>query len=105
MTTPVFIQGDTAPDLTATIRDENDATQKADLTGSSVTFRMRKPDDRKYTVNQPADIVDPANGGVSYSWAVNDLAVPGSYEVTWHIVFPDGKRQTTLPQTIEVQRE
>ncbi len=102
----VFIQGDTAPDLTATIHKADDDTKPADLTAATVSFRMRKPDDRRYTVNQPAAIVgDPLAGKVSYTWSANDLAVPGTYEVTWHITFPDGKEQTTLKQTIEVQRE
>ena len=101
----VFIQGDTAPDLTATIHKADDATIPADLTAATVSFRMRKPDDRRYTVNQPAAIVDAPTGRVSYTWSANDLAVPGTYEVTWHITFPDGKEQTTLKQTIEVQRE
>lgn len=106
MTMPVFFTGDTGPDLTATIREEADPTRIADLTEATVNCQIRRADDRRYTVNQPAAVVGAGTDGkVSYSWAPNDLSVPGIYQVQWEITFLGGKIQTTLPQPIEVRRQ
>jgi hypothetical protein len=105
-TEATFVQGDTGPDLTAILHDEDDATSPIDLTGAAVRFQMRKENDKRFTVNQPATVLSAAAGEVSYSWAVNDLAVPGDYQVQWEIVFPDGKIQTqAVPSTITVRRQ
>jgi hypothetical protein len=49
-----FVQGDTAPDITAVIHEEDDETAVVDLTSASVRFQMRKVDDRRYRVNAAA---------------------------------------------------
>lgn len=106
MTDATFVQGDTAPDITATLHDEVDATIPLVLTGASARFQMRKENDKRFTVNQPCSIVDAVLGKVSYSWAVNDLAVPGDYQVQWEVTFPGGKIQTqAVPNTISVRRQ
>jgi hypothetical protein len=106
MAEETFVQGDTAPDITATIHALGNATQPADLTGgATVLFQMRKKDDRRFTINQPATVVDDEAGEVSYSWAANDLAVPGTYQVQWEVTYPDGKVQTTAIREIEVRRQ
>ena len=102
-----FVQGDTAPDLDAVLVYEGTSTP-IDLSpmGTSVRFQMRKSDDRRFTVNATATIVDGAAGKVSYSWAANDLATPGDYEVQWEVTFPDTRIQTTAAvQTIKVRRQ
>lgn len=102
----VFVQGNTSPAITATIHDEDDPTVPIDLTGATVRFQMRKPDDRLFTVDAIATVVNSAAGQVSYSWAITDLAVPGEYDTQWEITFPDGKVQTTAhPNRILVRRK
>jgi len=101
-----FVQGDTAPDITAIIHEEDDATALVDLTGASVKFQMRKADDRRYRVNAAATVTDAANGAVSYSWGPNDLAQHGTYIVQWEVTYPGGRVQTTSPEVeITVRRQ
>jgi len=100
-----LVSGDTAPDLTATLTFK-DTGDPVDLTDCDVRFQMRKPDDRRYTVNAVADLVDENAGTVSYSWGPNDLSVPGLYQAQWTITYPDGKIETTdPPHSIEVRRQ
>ena len=100
-----FVQGDTAPDIAAVIHEEDDPTQVVNLTNCSVRFQMRRQDDRRYQVNSGADILDAVNGRVSYSWAANDLSVPGTYVVQWEVTYLGGRVQTTSPEvTITVRR-
>ena len=101
-----FVQGDTAPDIAAVIHEEDDPTQVVNLTNCSVRFQMRRSDDRRYQVNSGADILDAVNGRVSYSWAANDLSVPGTYVVQWEVTYLGGRVQTTSPEvTITVRRQ
>ena len=102
-----FVQGDTAPDITAIIHEEDDPTSILDLGGASgVRFQMRKQDDRRYTVDGAATIIDAPNGRVSYSWGPNDLAVPGTYVVQWEVHYTGGRIQTTSPEvTVTVRRQ
>ena len=70
-------------------------------------FQMRKPDDKRYTVNAQAQILGaPTEGKVSYTWGANDLAVWGIYQIQWQVTFPDFKEITTKdPIYIEVRRQ
>lgn len=99
-----FVQGDTAPAITAQILHVNDATAQ-NLTGCTVKFQMRKADDRRFTVNTSATLGVLLEGRVSYAWANNDLATPGDYLVQWEITFGDARIQTTAPETITVRRQ
>ena len=92
-----FVQGDTAPDLTSQIHEEDDPTVPVDLTDAAVKFQMRKADDRRFTVNAAASITDAINGYVSYSWGPNDLATPGEYVIQWEVTYSGGRIQTTRP--------
>lgn len=101
-----FVQGDTAPDITSQIHLEDDPTSPVVLTGASVRFQMRKADDRRFTVNAAATVTDESTGLVRYSWAVNDLAVPGTYLAQWEVTYPGGRVQTTAPvETLTVRRQ
>lgn len=101
-----LVQGDTAPDLVAVIHEEDDADTPIDLTDATVSFQMRKPDDRRFTVNAGMFLEDAPNGRVRYEWGANDLAVPGDYQAQFEVTFLDGKIQTTkAPFTIEVRRQ
>lgn len=102
-----FVQGNTAPDITAVLHEQGDVESVIDLTGASIKFQMRKPDDQLFTVDADAEIVgNEVDGSVSYEWAATDLSVPGEYDVQWEITFPDGKVQTTaVPNRILVRRK
>jgi hypothetical protein len=102
-----FVQGDTAPDITAVIHEEDDSTAIIDLsTASGVRFQMKQPGDKRYTVNAAAEVLDALAGKVSYSWGPNDLAVPGTYNVQWEVTYLGGRIQTTAPEVqITVRRQ
>jgi hypothetical protein len=106
MSEALFVQGDRKPDMTAILHEEGNPSNIIDLTNCTVRFQMRKPDDKRYTVNMVAEIVDATGGSVRYQWATNDLSVPGEYHVQWEITLPDGKPWTTAnPRLITVRRQ
>lgn len=104
-----FVQGDTAPDITAIIHEEDDPSSILDLSPSEVSgvrFQMRRSDDRRYQVNGAASVIDGPAGKVSYSWGANDLSVPGTYIVQWEVTYLGGRVQTTSPEvTVTVRRQ
>lgn len=102
--TLTFVQGDTAPAITATISHDSTGSP-VDLAGSAVRFQMRKANDRRFTVNEVATLVDAPTGQVEYVWGPNDLAVPGDYQVQWEVTYPDARIQTTSTSTITVRRQ
>ena len=105
MSDQTFTQGDTAPPIRATLKNEDGSV--CDLTATdSIRFQMRKNEDKKHTVDQECDILHATNGRVSYDWGANDLSVPGEYIAQWEIHWSDGKIQTTFPRnTITVLRQ
>ncbi len=107
MTTPVLVQGDTRPTIIAYLHDADDVTKVADLTGNaSVLFQMRKWDDKVYTINAAADILDVPTAKVSYTFGANDLNVPGDYVIQWEVTYQDGGKQTTAtPVKVTVRRQ
>jgi hypothetical protein len=101
-----FVQGDTAPDITAIIHEEDDPSVIVDLAGATVRFQMRMLDDKRFQVNAAATVTSPGAGAVSYSWGPNDLARPGSFLVQWEVTYPGGRIQTTSPEVlITVRRQ
>jgi len=102
-----FVQGDTAPNITAFLHEEDDPSSVLDLSqAQGVSFQMRKQDDHRYTVNAAATILDAPAGRVSYSWGANDLSMPGTYVVQWEVTYLGGRIQTTSPEvTITVRRQ
>jgi hypothetical protein len=101
-----FVQGDTAPDITAIIHEEDTPSSIIDLTSCTVRFQMRRSDDKRYQVNAAAQLLSAPNGSVSYSWGANDLSVPGTYVVQWEVTYPGGRVQTTSPEvTVTVRRQ
>lgn len=102
-----FVQGDTAPGITAVLHEQGDTASPINLTGATVKFQMRKPDDQLFTVDAAADVVgNPVDGSVSYTWQATDLSVSGEYDVQWEITFSDGKIQTTaVPNRVLVRRK
>lgn len=105
-----YVTGDTGPAYTARIplldNDSVATGSYANLTTATVNFQMRKLDDKKYQVNQPAQIVgDATNGRVTYVWQTNDLGLAGEYEVQFEVTWNDGTIQTTDTETITVERQ
>ena len=101
-----FVQGDNEPALNATLHAEGDSSEVLDLTGAlEVRFQMRKPDDRRFTVDGVASVIDADAGQVRYLWGPNDLSVPGDYDVQWRVTYADARKQTTAStQRITVRR-
>lgn len=89
-----FVQWNTGPDIAAQLHKADDPATVVSLVGCTVRFQMRKPDDRRFTVDAPADITSESLGLVSYSWGARDLATDGEYDAQWEVTFPDGKVQT-----------
>lgn len=101
-----FVQGDTGPDITAIIHEEDYPSEVVDLTNCTVRFQMRKQDDHRYTVNAAATVIDGPAGRVSYSWGPNDLSSPGTFVVQWEVTYLGGRVQTTSPEvTVTVRRQ
>src|SRR5438105_9290306 len=100
-----LVQGDTKPDLNATLKDSVSGSP-IDLTGvNHVRFQMREQTDRRNTVNANVTVTDAVNGKVRYSWAANDLSRPGTYKAQFEVTYGDMTVQTTDPQnTIVVRR-
>lgn len=104
-----WVTGDTKPDITARLplldADGEETGSYADLTNATVYFQMRRPDDKRFTVNGLASVVDAVNGTVSYAWGPNDLSIPGSYYVQWEVTWPDTSKQTSKVAEITVRRQ
>lgn len=101
-----FVQGDTGPDLESVIHERGNPANPLDLTGCTVKFQMRKDDDRRFTVNNTATIVDAAGGRVRYQWGPNDLAVSGEYAIQWEVTYSDNRVQTTADtESLLVRRQ
>lgn len=101
-----FVQGDTAPDIETVIHEEDTPANIVNLTNCTVRFQMRRPDDRRFTVNAVATITNAGAGACRYTWGANDLAVPGEYQIQWEVTYQGGKIQTTAPtETITIRRQ
>lgn len=62
---------------------------RANLTGASVQFRMRKLGSGVNVIDRPATIVDPVQGEIRYQWQGTDTSVVGDYEAEFEVTFPD----------------
>lgn len=84
-------RNDTDPPITATLQDSNGAV---DLTGSTVKFIMKSPDNNTAKVNSPATISDAVNGQVQYFWQQGDTDTAGLFFAEWEVTLPSGKVAT-----------
>lgn len=101
-----LVQGDTGPSINGALKLT--ATQlPLDLTNAAeIRFQMRQDNDRHYTVDEVAVVVDAEDGTVRYDWADGDLSVFGEYICQWQIEWSDGTFQTTEPpNTLTVRRQ
>ncbi len=83
---------DLLPSISATLRD---ASGPVDLTGATVTFRMRAyGGSGAPKVEALATIVDAEAGEVRFDWLAGDTDTPGFYEVERRAVLASGKAMT-----------
>ena len=101
-----LVQGDTRPSLTGALKITSSQDALDLTTATEVRFQMRQHNDRRYTVDQPALVINAAGGLVRYDWDEGDLAVAGEYICQWEVTWNDSTVQTTEPpNTITVRRQ
>ena len=101
-----LVQGDTGPSINGTLKVTRTQVPLDLTNATAVRFQMRQDNDRRYTVDEPATVVDAEDGTVTYEWGEGDLNVAGDYICQWEITWNDTKIQTTEPpNTITVRRQ
>jgi hypothetical protein len=99
-----LVQGDYKVTVASNIYEkDSDPVTYVNLGGCSVKFRMRKEDDKRFTVDEDAVITSVASGGVMYEFDEHDLDVAGDYLIFWRVTFTDGRIQSTsegIPVTV-----
>ena len=91
------------PSITGTITVDGDAV---DLTGKTVTFKMRAVGSATLKVSAAASIVTPpgSDGAVRYDWGATDLDTAGDYLAWWEVTTTaDGKVQAHPEFLIDIQ--
>jgi hypothetical protein len=83
MTTFNMKKGDRLPKLRATLLGSDG--NALDLTGASVTFRMRARNGGALKVNASATIITAVSGIVEYSWAAADVDTEGYYDAEFAV--------------------
>jgi len=98
----VIKRGSTLPKLLFQVLDERSGIP-VDVTGATVSFKMKRLDDGSVVVNSGAEIENATQGLVSYSWKPNDTENVGIYVGEFDIAFPDGT-VLTVPRkdTLEI---
>ncbi len=71
-----------------------------DLTGSTVTFKMRPERSATLKVNAAGVVVDALTGAVRYDWQSADVDTAGEFNAWWSVLLPGGKTQDTPEFTI-----
>jgi hypothetical protein len=89
--------GNTSPSLFGTFLVDD---VPFDLTGSTVTFRMRPERSAVLKVNALAAIVNALTGSVRYDWTALDVDTAGEFSGWFHALLPGGKTQDTPEFTI-----
>ena len=95
-------RGASKPELLFRVVDE-ETGYPVDLTGATVSFKMKSIADGSVVVNSGANIESATQGLVSYSWGTNDTANVGIYVGEFDVAFPDGT-VLTVPRkdTLEI---
>lgn len=96
MSTFYIKQGDTSPELQATLKDAEGTA--IDLTGASARFHMRLSGATATTVDAAATVVTAASGIVKYSWQAGDTDTVGRYEGEFEVTYADTSVET-FPNT------
>jgi len=101
-----LVQGDTAPDITATLRLTATSGALNLTSAEGVRFQMGRLESKEYNINAPAQIVNAPAGTVRYVLQPGDLAQHGDFEAQWEIDWGDEAIQTTTPaNTVSVRRQ
>ena len=90
----VFIlkRGDTRPPVKVQLFSDSGGT--VNLTGCTVRFKMRKPDQSTLKVNAAATIVDATSGIVQYSCTTIDTDTAGLFQAEFEVTYPDDGIET-----------
>lgn len=97
---PTWFTGNRNPSISETITDTDG--NPVDLTGSTVTFRMRAVGDDALVVDAAAVVVSASAGTVRYDWAANDVDTAGYYLVWWRVT-TGGLTQDLNEAVIEIR--
>ncbi len=89
-------KGDTYPNITTILSDENGIA--VNLLGCSVDFVMSQDGINNLMIDSPAVVTDqsqvPNVGKCYYDWQDGDTDIEGTYLVEWRVTFPSGKKAT-----------
>jgi hypothetical protein len=100
-----YKQGDTLPEIQATLKDADGVA--VDLTGAAVMFHLRRWASTEVLIEEEAEIVSPATSGVvKYTLTEDDIALltyglhPMEFEVTFSdesvLTFPNDSHLTLM---------
>jgi len=81
-------QNDSSPIIRAKLRGAGNAP--LNLSAATVNFRMQKSSGEN-VVQGAAEIFDPSEGTVQYTWQSGDTSVAGVYLAEFEVTYADGK--------------
>jgi len=94
-----IMQGDTSPDIDATLLDG--AGTAIDVSGATVTFQMFSKAGVKLAEGV-CTLTDAANGRVAYAWTSGETDIAGVHRGVFVIDYSGGK-QETVPNRLETK--
>lgn len=90
-------RGDLLPAFERVLRDENG--HPLDLTGKTVTFRLREQGGSVLKVDAEAELVNAEKGRVRYVWEGTDTSQAGLFDAEFVVEHAGGDGPRTLPQS------
>lgn len=83
---------DRLPEIQAVLKDAENTV--VNLSGATVRFIMSSKLDGSVKVDEPASVVDAAQGLVKYAWASADTDTAGTFNAEWEVTFADNRSET-----------